>query len=174
MENKFKNIKIEYHILQSVPVTCLNRDDVGSPKTAVIGGVKRARVSSQCWKRQVRVALHDAGVPIAVRTKRIADLILEHLDSGNNNYVEAAEIVASAISDDTLVFFSNSEAELLAKYIIEKEIKKDDKKLADKLHKSTRTIFRMMSRIRTKILNELEYERYCEKLGKTAFEMSKL
>ena len=135
MENKFKNIKIEYHILQSFPVTCLNRDDVGSPKTAVIGGVKRARVSSQCWKRQVRVALHDAGVPIAVRTKRIADLILDHLDSGNNKYVEAAETVASAISDDTLVFFSNSEAELLAKYIIENEIKKDDKKLADKLHK---------------------------------------
>ena len=135
MENKFKNIKIEYHILQSFPVTCLNRDDVGSPKTAVIGGVKRARVSSQCWKRQVRVALHEAGVPIAVRTKRIADLIIEHLDSSDAKQVNDAEIVAKAISDDTLVFFSNSEAELLAKYITEHEIKKDDKKLADNLQK---------------------------------------
>lgn len=135
MENKFKNIKIEYHILQSFPVTCLNRDDVGSPKTAFIGGVKRGRVSSQCWKRQVRLAMHDAGIPIAVRTKHIAELILEYLDSDNNKYVEAAETVASALSDDTLVFFSNSEAELLAKYIIENEIKEDDKKLADKLHK---------------------------------------
>ena len=135
MENKFKNIKIEYHILQSFPVTCLNRDDVGSPKTAFIGGVKRGRVSSQCWKRQVRLAMHDAGIPIAVRTKHIAELILEYLDSDNNKYVEAAETVASALSDDTLVFFSNSEAELLAKYIIENEIKEDVKKLADKLHK---------------------------------------
>jgi len=27
---------LELHILQSVPVTCLNRDDLGSPKTAFL------------------------------------------------------------------------------------------------------------------------------------------
>ena len=47
---------IELHILQSFPVSCLNRDDLNSPKTAVFGGVQRARVSSQCWKRAVREA----------------------------------------------------------------------------------------------------------------------
>lgn len=45
---------IELHILQSFPVTCLNRDDVGAPKSALFGGVSRARVSSQCWKRAIR------------------------------------------------------------------------------------------------------------------------
>ena len=45
---------IELHILQSFPVSCLNRDDLNSPKTAVFGGVQRARVSSQCWKRAIR------------------------------------------------------------------------------------------------------------------------
>ena len=45
---------IELHILQSFPVTCLNRDDLGAPKSAVFGGVQRARVSSQCWKRAIR------------------------------------------------------------------------------------------------------------------------
>lgn len=45
---------LELHMLQSVPVACLNRDDLGSPKTAFFGGVQRARVSSQCWKRAVR------------------------------------------------------------------------------------------------------------------------
>jgi CRISPR system Cascade subunit CasC len=45
---------IELHILQSFPVSCLNRDDLNSPKTAIFGGVQRARVSSQCWKRAVR------------------------------------------------------------------------------------------------------------------------
>lgn len=45
---------IELHILQSFPVSCLNRDDVGAPKTAVFGGATRARVSSQCWKRAIR------------------------------------------------------------------------------------------------------------------------
>lgn len=46
---------IELHILQSFPVTCLNRDDVGSPKSATFGGVQRARVSSQSLKRATRV-----------------------------------------------------------------------------------------------------------------------
>lgn len=45
---------LELHILQSFPVTCLNRDDVGAPKSAVFGGIPRARVSSQCWKRAQR------------------------------------------------------------------------------------------------------------------------
>ncbi|HMJ05535.1 MAG TPA: type I-E CRISPR-associated protein Cas7/Cse4/CasC, partial [Chthoniobacterales bacterium] len=47
---------IELHILQSFPVSCLNRDDMNSPKTATFGGVQRARVSSQCWKRAIREA----------------------------------------------------------------------------------------------------------------------
>ncbi len=45
---------LELHIIQSVPVACLNRDDLNSPKTAVFGGFQRARVSSQCWKRAIR------------------------------------------------------------------------------------------------------------------------
>jgi CRISPR system Cascade subunit CasC len=45
---------IELHMLQSFPVTCLNRDDVGAPKSALFGGVQRARVSSQSWKRAIR------------------------------------------------------------------------------------------------------------------------
>ena len=49
---------IEMHILQSFPVTCLNRDDVGAPKSAYFGGVSRARVSSQSWKRAIRQLRH--------------------------------------------------------------------------------------------------------------------
>lgn len=45
---------IELHILQSFPVSCLNRDDLGSPKSAIFGGTKRARISSQCLKRAQR------------------------------------------------------------------------------------------------------------------------
>ncbi len=46
---------IELHILQSFPVSCLNRDDVGAPKSAIFGGVTRARISSQCLKRAIRL-----------------------------------------------------------------------------------------------------------------------
>ncbi len=50
---------IELHILQSFPVSCLNRDDVGSPKTAIFGGVNRARLSSQSLKRAIREYAQD-------------------------------------------------------------------------------------------------------------------
>jgi CRISPR system Cascade subunit CasC len=73
--NKFQGNIIEFHILQSFPVTCLNRDDVGSPKSAIVGGVERARVSSQCWKRQVRLAMHDLGIIHGARTKLISEMV---------------------------------------------------------------------------------------------------
>ncbi len=74
-ENKYRNLRVEFHILQSFPVTCLNRDDVGAPKTAVVGGTTRARVSSQCWKRQIRLAMRDFGAVLGSRTKLIGELI---------------------------------------------------------------------------------------------------
>lgn len=117
-ENKFKGLKIEYHILQSFPVVCLNRDDVGSPKTAVVGGVKRARVSSQCWKRQVRLALHDEGIQLAVRTKHLEEMIANYFsDEEKIQYEEKLAVVVKAISDDTLVFFSENEAKAIADFI---------------------------------------------------------
>ncbi|MDO9105269.1 MAG: type I-E CRISPR-associated protein Cas7/Cse4/CasC [Methylovulum sp.] len=73
--NPFQSRIIEFHILQSFPVTCLNRDDVGSPKSCSVGGTTRARVSSQCWKRQVRLAMHELGITHGARTKLISEMI---------------------------------------------------------------------------------------------------
>ena len=64
---------IGLHILQSFPVTCLNRDDLGAPKSAIFGGVERARVSSQCWKRAIRKYAHDA-MPAFSETSRTKQL----------------------------------------------------------------------------------------------------
>ena len=51
---KTNNLYLDIHAIQSVPPSNLNRDDTGSPKTAQYGGVTRARVSSQCWKKAIR------------------------------------------------------------------------------------------------------------------------
>jgi CRISPR system Cascade subunit CasC len=121
--------KIEYHILQSFPVTCLNRDDVGSPKTAIVGGTTRARVSSQCWKRQVRVALKNLGVKIGVRTKKIEDLLINsciELGCPPEDALKCAETLAKEVSDDTLIFMSKSEADQFARYAKEHSFKADD------------------------------------------------
>ncbi|NNM58933.1 MAG: type I-E CRISPR-associated protein Cas7/Cse4/CasC [Legionellales bacterium] len=77
MNNPFKNVRIEYHIIQAFPVSCLNRDDVGAPKSAIVGGSQRARVSSQAWKRPVRMAMHELGCTAGIRTKHIAKLITD-------------------------------------------------------------------------------------------------
>lgn len=50
-----KRLYVDFHVLQTVPPSCVNRDDTGSPKTAVYGGAVRARVSSQAWKHAMRV-----------------------------------------------------------------------------------------------------------------------
>ena len=41
---------IQLHLLTSYPPSNLNRDDLGRPKTAKMGGFERLRVSSQSLK----------------------------------------------------------------------------------------------------------------------------
>lgn len=49
-----KNLYLDISILHPNPASNMNRDDAGSPKTVIYGGVVRSRVSSQSWKRAVR------------------------------------------------------------------------------------------------------------------------
>lgn len=133
MSNNYTNTRIEFHILQSFPVTCLNRDDVGAPKTAVIGGTTRARVSSQSWKRQVRLAMQDFGIKLGIRTKKVEQLMHEALVQAGANEEQAqacGEAVSKALSDDTLLFLSETEAQAFAQYAQEQGF--DASKLKDK------------------------------------------
>ena len=72
---------VDIHILQTVPPSNLNRDDTGSPKTATFGGVRRARVSSQAWKRATRSAFANEldESELGVRTKRVVELIAKQV-----------------------------------------------------------------------------------------------
>ena len=47
---------VQLHFLTAYPPANLNRDDSGRPKTAVMGGVQRLRVSSQSLKRAWRTS----------------------------------------------------------------------------------------------------------------------
>ncbi len=86
---------IELHILQSFPVSCLNRDDVGSPKTAVFGGVQRARISSQCLKRAARLAASD-GAPgfEGIRSRFLAEPFTSALIAAGMTPEDAAKKAA--------------------------------------------------------------------------------
>lgn len=133
MTNAYTNTRIEYHILQSFPVTCLNRDDVGAPKTAIVGGVTRARVSSQCWKRQVRLAMQEFGIKLGTRTKKAEEIFTRACLAAGASEVQAeacGKKMAGLLSDDTLLFISDSEAAAFSVYAAEQEF--DDSKLKDK------------------------------------------
>lgn len=84
---------IDVHILQTVPPSNVNRDDTGSPKTAVYGGVRRARVSSQAWKRATRTEFRSLVDPasLGVRTKRVVELIAERIGEIDHDSEELRE-----------------------------------------------------------------------------------
>lgn len=67
------------HLLTSYPVSCLNRDDMGSPKSARIGGVNRARISSQATKAVLRPDLQEKLPEFfgGIRTPQIERLLAE-------------------------------------------------------------------------------------------------
>lgn len=89
---------IDIHILQTVPPSNLNRDDTGSPKTAIYGGVRRSRVSSQAWKRAAREAFKSYldESELGTRTKRVVDLLAEEIVDQAPELEERASELASS------------------------------------------------------------------------------
>lgn len=87
---------LEFHLIQNFAPSNLNRDDTGAPKDALFGGQRRARVSSQCFKRAVRVSVNEHELLPAenrgVRTKKLKDLLLKRLPSERPAEDAAAKI----------------------------------------------------------------------------------
>ncbi|SDP94073.1 type I-E CRISPR-associated protein Cas7/Cse4/CasC [Lentzea jiangxiensis] len=90
---------IDIHVIQTVPPSNLNRDDTGSPKTAIYGGQRRARVSSQAWKRATRHAfaglLDDS--ELGVRTKRVVELLAQEITAQDAGLAESAVELATEV-----------------------------------------------------------------------------
>lgn len=92
---------IQIHLLQNYSPANLNRDDTGSPKDAMFGGVRRGRISSQCLKRSMRksAAFTEAFADdnlLAVRTKQLPQLLEKALQDLGADPVTIQAIVARA------------------------------------------------------------------------------
>ena len=76
-----KGTILEISMLVNYPLSCLNRDRSGTPKSLNFGGVNRAAISSQCQKRAIREALAERCPSTGLRTRRapaiIRDLLLD-------------------------------------------------------------------------------------------------
>ncbi len=121
---------IEFHLIQNFAPSNLNRDDTGAPKDALFGGHRRARVSSQCFKRAIRLnAAEMASIPPefqGVRTKKLKQLLESRLaELGRSEGGTRVDIALSAaglkIKDDGkteyLLFLGQGEIEGLAQLI---------------------------------------------------------
>ncbi|QXJ25746.1 type I-E CRISPR-associated protein Cas7/Cse4/CasC [Actinomadura graeca] len=82
---------LEIHVLQPIPFASLNRDDTNAIKTVKWGGAERTRVSSQCWKRAMRLHLQQHLGHSALRTRRLPERIAQHLKDEHHWPAELAE-----------------------------------------------------------------------------------
>lgn len=162
---------LDIHVLQTVPPSNINRDDTGSPKTAVYGGVRRARVSSQAWKKAVRTSFKEF-LPTertGARTLRVVELLINRMAvnhpelSDEERHQRALEVVKAlglkaekprSKGDEEpiertqyLVFYSNQQLDRLAELAATHEGKvaaRDAKAAADSDHGTEVALFGRM------------------------------
>ncbi|MGJ4848966.1 type I-E CRISPR-associated protein Cas7/Cse4/CasC [Bacillota bacterium Meth-B3] len=138
--NGNERLFLDVHVIQTVPPSCVNRDDTGSPKTAFYGGVTRARASSQSWKRAMRMMFRDTFTEdrLGYRTKKIVGLVAEEIRKLGDEKPEASarkiletaglKIKSEDKGTDALFFMSAAQAQALAELIVQNP--KADKKMA--------------------------------------------
>ena len=145
---------VEVHILQNHAPSNLNRDDTGSPKEAVFGGHKRARISSQCIKRSIRrsavfeLALVDQ---LSTRTRSLPELVREKLKAaglsdemaevgarkasgfGNKEGAETKPNASGHFRNAQTIFLTNADVEAVATVIADAAKKANDKSSFEKV-----------------------------------------
>jgi CRISPR system Cascade subunit CasC len=85
---------IQIHALTAYPPSNTNRDDMGRPKTAIVGGIPRLRISSQCLKRTWRVSdvfTEALSENIGTRTKLLGVEICKKLSEKGISEKQAKE-----------------------------------------------------------------------------------
>jgi CRISPR system Cascade subunit CasC len=100
---------LELHILQSFPVSCLNRDDVGQPKSVTFGGVNRARLSSQSMKRAIRQHAQREFPAVKFQGERSRFLCQQFIPALTQAGLNAAD--AKTKADEIATVFSKLQAE---------------------------------------------------------------
>ena len=122
---------VELHLIQHFAPSNLNRDDTGAPKDCEFGGVRRARISSQCIKRAIRTTFQREQLLSpehqAIRTKRLLGELADRLVAAGKDREQALAVAQRLIESlglalatrqpektEYLVFLGRNEVERLA------------------------------------------------------------
>lgn len=132
---------VDFHIIQTVPPSCVNRDDTGRPKTAFYGGANRARVSSQAWKHAMRSLFTEifSEEQLGYRTKYAVSLIESILKQKGVSDEESAKKAVTAMKNagvkinekkatGALFFISSKQAKALADLVLAGKDEKEEYK----------------------------------------------
>jgi len=145
------SIFVDLHVLQTVPPSCVNRDDTGSPKTAVYGGAVRARVSSQSWKHAMREEFKKlfTSEELGSRTKSVVEMIEKEMKelSPKTDETELHKKAVMAIDNagisvksskkgepekaDALFFMSSKQAKAIAEHALKLDLKSKSKEVKE-------------------------------------------
>jgi len=131
---------VEIHMLKTYPTSLVNRDDDGFPKTTVHGAVTRGRVSSQSWKRSMRIHFEEAELldteNLAIRTRKISKVIAADLVARGMDEAEAQRLAVNLVwgagllntdaanatnqNANVLLFLAQSEAAAMAEELYDR------------------------------------------------------
>ncbi len=153
MDNNF----INFHVLISHSPSCLNRDDMDMQKSAIFGGKRRVRISSQSLKRAMRKSKYyrDNLGEASIRTKKLSDLknlLVERL-AGRFDAALVAQALTVIAGKDMAVDVA-VEGDAVAPWTVEEvawyceQINKygnDEKKLAKQLKEETEAMRRALA-----------------------------
>lgn len=132
---------LELHLLQNFAPSNLNRNDTGAPKDCIFGGVRRARISSQCTKRAIRELFGDEKLfpkndsedvkklreefreKLGERTKRLAKQTFFEQFVAAGNSGEDSEKVAEVLLAGISVWLADEKKTEYLLYFGSKEIK---------------------------------------------------
>ncbi|MCD1147300.1 type I-E CRISPR-associated protein Cas7/Cse4/CasC [Peptoniphilus sp. KCTC 25270] len=149
--NNNQRLFLDIHAIQTLPPSNINRDDTGSPKSAQYGGIRRARVSSQSWKRAIRNYFIDKGEikNVGVRTLEVVEFVAKkilELDNGKSEE-EAIKLAKDALEGaglklkdnktKALFFLGDTQGRNLAKAALEGE---NDKEVLKNILKNNQAI----------------------------------
>jgi CRISPR system Cascade subunit CasC len=112
---------INFHILISHSPSCLNRDDMNMQKSAIFGGKRRVRVSSQSLKRTMRTSDYyrqHLGEP-SVRTNHLADFQHQAVAALSGRYDEQLIIQAIDYISGKDTSAENAKDDAVASWVLE-------------------------------------------------------
>ncbi len=92
---------LELHLIQNFAPSNLNRSDTGAPKDCIFGGSRRARISSQCFKRAMREYFKDnfaAQNNLAERSTRLVEELASQMENAGKNKEDAKRVVEAALA----------------------------------------------------------------------------